>query len=152
MTKIKFEYLQPKFSWAHKFSGENLPWHSVSKTNSWFFFVICIPVQLTYHWLIKKKRIFLAVLVQLSPIFAWGLSLTLKTICICCSQSNWWYMPKNCTQKNHNFGWKYPKFWEKSKMAKYQLNYFHIVEKKQTKKFISNFFIYITFKVKKGHF
>ena len=33
MTKIKFEYLQPKFSWLHKFLGEKLPCHNVSKTN-----------------------------------------------------------------------------------------------------------------------
>ena len=143
VTKIKFEYLQPKFSWAHKFLGENLPWHSVSKTNSWFFFCNMHTSPTDLPLINFKKRIFLAVLVQLSLNFAWGLSLTLKTICICCSQSNWWYTPKNCTQKTHNFGWKYPKFWEKSKMAKYRFSYFHIVKKK--KKFISNFFVYSTF-------
>ena len=58
MTKIKFEYLQPKFSWLHKFLGEILPWYGVSKTNSWIFFLICIPAQLTYHLKIEKTHFF----------------------------------------------------------------------------------------------
>ena len=105
-------------------------------------FLMCIPAQLTYHLKIEKTH-FLAVLLLLSPNFAWGLSLTLETICIRYSRSNRWYSPKYYAQKKHDFGWNYPKFLEKSKMANYQFSYFHIVKKTKKQKNSSQIFLYI---------
>ena len=97
-----------------------------------------------------KNTFFLAVLLLLSPNFAWGLSLTLETICIRYSRSNRWYSPKYYTQKNHDFGWNYPKFLEKSKMVNYQFSYFHIVNKTKKQKNSSQIFLFIAlFRLKK---
>ena len=106
-----------------------------------FFNMHTSPTDLSLkNW---KNVFFLAVLLLLSPNFAWGLSLTLETICICYSWSNRWYSPKYYTQKNHDFGWNYPKFLEKSKMAKYLFSYLQIVRKTKKQKNSSQIFSFI---------
>ena len=113
-------------------------WCFQNQQLNFFFNMHTSPTDLSLkNW---KNAFFLAVLLLLSPNFAWGLSLTLETICICYSWSNRWYSPKYYTQKNHDFGWNYPKFLEKSKMVNYQFSYFHIVNKTKKQKNSSQIF------------
>ena len=116
-----------------------------------FFNMHTIPTDLSLkNW---KNVFFLAVLLLLSPNFAWGLSLTLETICICYSWSNRWYSPQYFSKKKLWFWVKLSKIFGKVKNGQLSVQLFPCCKKnKKTKKFISNFFVYSTFQVEKSSF
>ena len=111
---------------------------------NFFFNMHTSPTDLSLkNW---KNAFFCAVLLLLSPNFAWGLSLTLETICIRYSRSNRWYSPKYYTQKKTWFWVKLSKIFGKVKNGQLTVQLFpYCKQNKKTKKFISNFFVYSTF-------